>query len=209
MDLCSVHDKVHTGDVMSSAELSQHALCLCVSDLLDDGLNAHHHTGNVVGSHLGLEVDDPALRRSQCPPHLPLQGETSSSPVCPHLSSPVCLCSPVFLYFSLFPSRLVTACRQETLLLPLKLCRRLPKWTELLFLQDDWWSRLWYFHFDLDESRNHEKLHSLNPLSRVCFFYCTSRENLVFRLISFFSLCCVLLLLFSCLTGKFSMWCLF
>lgn len=71
---------------MSSVEISQHALCLCVSDLLDDGLHADHHTGNGGGSLSGLEVDDPDLSHPQCHPHLPLQGETSPSPVCPHLS---------------------------------------------------------------------------------------------------------------------------
>lgn len=101
-DLCSdlfICSQTHLS-VMSSAEVSQHALCLCVSDLLDDGLHPHHHTGNVIGSHSGLEVDDPALRHPQYPPHLPLQGKTSSPPVCLHLSLFTCLCSPVCLRLS-------------------------------------------------------------------------------------------------------------
>lgn len=81
---------------IASAEVSQHALCLCVSDLLDDWLHTHHNPGNVVGSHSGLEVDDPALRHPQCYPHLPLQGEICSSPSRPSLS--VLNCPSVSLF---------------------------------------------------------------------------------------------------------------
>lgn len=58
-------------------------LSVYVSDLLDDGLHPHHRAWDVTGSHSGLEVDDPSVRHPQCRPHLPLQGETSSSPVRP------------------------------------------------------------------------------------------------------------------------------
>ena len=53
------------------------SLSLCVSDLLDDGLHAHHNLGDVVGSDSWLEVDDQNLCGSEYHPHLPLQGQSS------------------------------------------------------------------------------------------------------------------------------------
>lgn len=55
---------------------------LCVSDLLDDRLHAHHPPWHAGGSHYGLEMDDSALHHTKHHPHLPLQGAGSAPVVC-------------------------------------------------------------------------------------------------------------------------------
>lgn len=47
-------------------------LPVCVSDILDAGLHAYHHSGYAGGSNFGMEVDDTDLCHAEYHPHLPL-----------------------------------------------------------------------------------------------------------------------------------------
>lgn len=78
-DVSVIKFELYTGESLSDVLKSPSMLSVCVSGLLDAGLHADHPAGDVGGPHSGLEVDDPDLRQPQHHPHLPLQGETSSS----------------------------------------------------------------------------------------------------------------------------------